>query len=511
MKHRLHFKLIGLLIAVALIGLVIFQSYWLMGLYSTLHHQMENDIKEALKIADYKELLFRMDEKKKKDGNADFSDTIQLGSESEDTESEQKKVNSMTIDDSDMSVDLSERDLKQEVDTALHELLTAVGQMEGMILQAMHNQLDSVISVNYLRYDSLLTAELRQRNINARYQLTLVSQINDEHTVYRILGKNHPGMESDTTAAVLDWKNAFYYDYPITLHPYYEKDKVKSETPLYYSPSTYRLYLKSPARIVLYQMLGIILSSCLVFIIIIATFIYLLRTILRQKTEEELKTDFTNNMTHELKTPISVSYAAVDSLLNFGEPVSDKQKKYLSIVKEQLTHLTGLVEQILSLSVENRSTFRLRPEQIHIEELLNNVIEQSKLKAGKEVQFHVDIPKGLTITADRTHFYNMVNNLVENAIKYADKKPVIVTIQGQEKDKEIYLTIEDNGPGISMAHQNRIFDKFYRIPSGNLHNVKGHGLGLYYVKDMMNKHGGDITVESTIQKGSRFTLHFKNK
>ncbi len=214
-------------------------------------------------------------------------------------------------------------------------------------------------------------------------------------------------------------------------------------------------------------------------------------------------------MTHELKTPISVSYAAVDALLNFGDPVSGKQQKYLTIVKDQLVHLTGLVEQILTLAVENRSTFRLRPETISLNGLSQSLIEQYKLKANKPIEFICSIPEDIELVADRTHLYNMLSNLIDNAIKYGDKEPCRINLVARQNRQEITISVTDNGPGISEANQRQIFDKFFRVPSGNIHNVKGYGLGLYYVKDMMSKHGGTASVESSIGKGATFTLHFK--
>ncbi len=383
--------------------------------------------------------------------------------------------------------------------------------MEGIILQGMHDEVDPLVPINYHRYDSLLVSELKAKNIDTRYQLYLIHKLNDEHTVFRSLGKNHPGMEVDTTVAISDWKKGgTYYDYPIMLNKYAEYTvKTDPEEAAINDPYYYRLYIKTPARIVLHQMLGILTSSFLVLVIIGAAFIYLLRTIMRQKTEKELKEDFTNNMTHELKTPISVSYAAVDSLLYFSDHVDDKQRKYLTIVKEQLTHLTGLVEQILTLSVENRSTFRLRLEPVPLSGFINQLVEQYKVKIRQNVHFTVDIPEEITVTADKTHLYNIFNNLIDNAIKYADKEISEINLQAEQTEKGIHIRVTDNGPGISPAHQARIFDKFYRIPSGNLHNVKGHGLGLYYIKDMMAKHEGDVAIESVPGKGSTFHLKFK--
>jgi len=520
MKLRSRFKIIAFLIAVALVGLIAFQWFWLIGLYDTLYKQMEADIQDAMKIADYKELFFRMEDIKEKQGKsqAEFKKVIPLFNDSTEVSANNTTEIGGEIDaaqsfvDNDDLINLSLRDmnLKNEVDSALVKLRSAIGNLEVLIIEAMHNHMDTIIPVKFNVYDSLLVSELKNRHIEARYQLNLVHQINPKHKVFQILGKNHPGMANDSTSAPLDWPDAIYFDYnisPISKYHAMEVDNLSSEETIS-DPYMYRLYLKSPTRIILNQMSGILFSSFFVLIIIVITFIYLLRTILRQKTEEELKTDFTNNMTHELKTPISVSYAAVDSLLNYGDPVTDKQQKYLTIVKEQLAHLTGLVEQILTLSVENRKTLRLRPEPQSISDIIHKIIEQYKVKMDENIEFTVNIPDDLEITADRTHLYNMLNNLIDNALKYANKKPTIIQISAEQSTDEIRLSVTDNGPGISLAHQNRIFDKFYRIPSGNLHNVKGHGLGLYYVKDMMNRHQGSVSINSIPGKGATFTLHF---
>jgi len=508
MKSRLHFRIIGILITVALGCIVAFQAYWLNGLYNTLYHQMDVNIKEAMRLADYKELFFRMQELKEKneEDRMEFSRNFQFENNTDAAINEEENINFIQ---NDVNLNLQGVDLKAQIEEVLDELLHTLGNMEGIILQGMHDEIDPLVAINYHRYDSLLVRELKEKNIDTRYQLNLIYELNDGHTVLQTLGKNHPGMEVDTTAAAIDWKGGIYYDYPIKLNRHHEYTVKTDPKGVINYPYYYRLYIKSPARIVLHQMMGILASSFMVLVIIAVTFIYLLRTIMRQKTEKELKEDFTNNMTHELKTPISVSYAAVDSLLFFSDQVDDKQRKYLTIVKEQLTHLTGLVEQILTLSVENRSSFRLRLEPILLSGFINQMIEQYKVKTRQNTLFTVDIPEDITVTADKTHLYNIFSNLIDNAIKYADKEISEISLKAEKTENSIHINITDNGPGISPAHQARIFDKFYRIPSGNLHNVKGHGLGLYYVKDIMIKHEGDVTIESVPGKGSTFHLKFK--
>lgn len=286
----------------------------------------------------------------------------------------------------------------------------------------------------------------------------------------------------------------------------FSKKGVQFSYPISTQPERYYLLtLKDPFQLVFKQMAGILISSFLLVVLILGAFVYLFYTILRQKTVEELKTDFTNNMTHELKTPISVAYAANDVLLNYDNNANEKQKKYLSIVREQLTQLSGLVELILTLSVENRNTFRLNKESIRIIDILPPLIEQHKLKSDKQVTITTNIPNTIAVFADRTHFYNILGNLIDNAVKYSGDKPAEISINAEQLPDEIRISVTDKGIGIHEANQQQIFEKFYRVPNGNLHNVKGFGLGLYYVKDIMSKHGGTVTVKSRTGKGTTFT------
>ncbi|MDH6359172.1 HAMP domain-containing sensor histidine kinase [Parabacteroides sp. PF5-9] len=504
MNGRLHFKIIGLLIIVALGAIVAFQGYWLKGLYDTLSNQMNNNIEEAMKTADYKELLYRMQEIKEESENNEYSGSVSL----ELLDNEDGDEESLEHIEADQ-ISLRGIDLRNEADSALTKIYSVINGLEHVLLQGLHNQIDSIKRVRVNVYDSLLVEELKMKHIDAPFQLYLAYQAAKNHTVFEVIRKYHPSMDNDSTAAVLDWENTRYYDYPITFYPR-KGEAVNTEgNDMIYRPFSYRLYIKSPARVVFGQMSGILISSGLLLLIVAFAFSYLLRILLRQKTLEELKTDFTNNMTHELKTPISVGYAAVDALLDYGEPVNEKQRKYLTIIREQLLRLTGLVEQILTLAVENRATFRLHRETVALKQLVNKLVEQHQLKGSKAINFEVQIPDSLTLCADRTHLYNMLDNLIDNALKYTKTADASIKITAVENGDDMLISVTDNGPGISLVHQNRIFDKFYRIPSGNLHNVKGHGLGLYYVKDMMSKHEGSVSLKSTVGEGSTFTLHFK--
>jgi signal transduction histidine kinase len=470
MRTRLRFKVIASLIILSIIALVASQAYWLDNLYHSIWETTRVNIKESMKMADYKELFLRMEQIKEAEGKDKETRSIEYhfmaGSDATDS----------------LSVDATQYDNPLE---SLAELLAIINSMEDTLLFYIHAAVDKILPINYSAYDSLLANELKERNIHADYTLR-VMVMNDSVPFAAMQ------FTSSDSSTYIPLNEGTYIDHPIQNN----------------AEQLYRLHLYSPERTVLRQMAGILISSVLLLLLIVIAFVYLLRTILKQKTVEELKTDFTNNVTHELKTPIAVAYAANDVLLNHSGSIDDKQQKYLTIIREQLARLTGMVEQILTLSVENRTTFKLNPEPVAVAGLLPSLIEQHKLKTDKRILFNSDVPPGLRIHTDRAHLYNMLSNLIENAVKYTEAKEVQITIKALERKNETLLSVTDNGVGISESNQKRVFDKFYRVPQGNLHNVKGYGLGLYYIKDIMAKQGGTVSLESQPGKGSTFTLHF---
>lgn len=482
MKTKLSFKIIAALISISLAALLFSQGYWLKGLYDSTSKQINDNIEEAMRMADYKEVFFRIDELTQGDVHGEINQRLSFSKE-EDEETE--KVGMMDT----FAVHTDKNPFKNEdIANSLNEYLSLLTNLEGQIQQALHLKIDSLMPISYNKYDSLLSIELKQHDIFVPHKLEVVQLVDSLPEVVVTF------LSADSLKTAENWNKAIQFNYPISTQ----------------SEQYYQLTLNTPSLLVFKQMAGILISSLLLVILILIAFIYLIHTILRQKTVEELKTDFTNNMTHELKTPISVAYAANDVLLNYDNNANEKQKKYLGIIREQLTQLSGLVEQILTLSVENRNTFRLKQESIPITDIIPPLIEQHKLKAGKPVNFTVNIPDNIAVFADRTHFYNILGNLIDNAVKYSGDKPCDISIQAETQANGIRISVTDNGIGISEASLPHIFDKFYRVPSGNLHNVKGFGLGLYYVKDMMAKHGGSVSVKSQPGKGTTFTLHFKN-
>lgn len=504
---KLPSKYIALLVVLSLAGIFAYQTYWLTGLYHTMRADLERNITEAMRISDYNEMLVRIERLQRR--NREHGEvSISTGFD----EKGQQFVRSSTVlhqvSDTVLPGFTARNDTLRRIETdtvrpdamlhtkeGLDMLLRNQRTMTGMAIylqRGLHSGLDILMEPSFTSYDSLLGLRLREMGIVIPYRLQYL---------YSGYDVNDRWLYTDTlatggTPGYVPSPKAVSYQYAFSSSEH----------------DVYRLITEPLGGIVLRQMAGILLTSLVILLILGFSFWYLIRTILRQKTLEEMKSDFTNNITHELKTPIAVAYAATDALLNFHKADDPaKRERYLRICQEQLQRLGGLVEQILSMSMERRKTFRLHMEEVRLADLLPALVEQHKLKADKPVDITLDIaPSHLTVTADRIHLNNMLSNLLDNAIKYSrDRADITIRCRrhtaanGQDYTE---ICVSDHGIGIARDRLPHIFDKFYRVPTGNLHEVKGYGLGLFYVKTMTEKHGGTVLVKSEPGKGSEFTI-----
>jgi two-component system, OmpR family, phosphate regulon sensor histidine kinase PhoR len=273
------------------------------------------------------------------------------------------------------------------------------------------------------------------------------------------------------------------------------------------------IYFPNKKRYIFQQIWLPLLSSLLFLGIIIFCFIYAIKVIIRQKNLSEVKNDFINNMTHEFKTPIATVSLAVEALQDPDLMNQDKfRNRYLSIIKEENKRLGTQVEKVLQAATLDKKDFKLKIDTIDFEELLQSAKRNFELqvenKGGK-----ILLESALTdptLEADAFHLSHIINNLLDNANKYADEEPLI-KIKAWDQNGSVFVSIADNGIGMSKEAQKKIFDKFYRVPTGNLHDVKGFGLGLAYVKTMLEAHQGEISVSSELGKGSTFTLKLPKK
>ena len=260
--------------------------------------------------------------------------------------------------------------------------------------------------------------------------------------------------------------------------------------------------------VVIKQMRWMIFGMVFFTLIIISAFYVTVNTLVRQKKLSEIKNDFINNMTHEFKTPLATISLAVDAMRN-EKVVYDREKSayFSGIIKEENRRMNKQVETILQAALIDRQELQLKLQPLHINEVIRRVMDNFKLQLEEihaSVILQLDSDYDIA-EADEVHFTNLISNLIDNAIKYSREK-LMIRIQTIRNGKNIFVRIEDNGIGMTKETQRRIFEKFYRAHTGNLHNVKGFGLGLSYVKSVVDAHNGRIKVESAVGKGTTFIL-----
>jgi two-component system phosphate regulon sensor histidine kinase PhoR len=354
-------------------------------------------------------------------------------------------------------------------------------EIEEKIRNAFHSvgledlKFEFLLYVGSLRPDPVVTVERQSKNFAGEYEDT-VHNLSRSYPLYAPSGSAAENLALDEmlNVLVIDWKQ------------------------------------------VAVKTLRVRIATAILFtIIIIAAFYLTVRTMLRQKKLGEIKNDFINNMTHEFKTPLATISLAVDAMKN-EKVLQDRQKitYFCSIIKEENQRMNRQVETILKASQLEKQEVELNMKPAHVHEVIKDVVDNFSLQL-EEKQGQAELLLNASndlVNADEVHFPNLINNLIDNAVKYAkDNTPLRMKITTQSNDKNIIIKVEDNGIGMSKETVKRVFEKFYRAHTGNIHNVKGFGLGLSYVKSMVQGHGGQIEVESTLGKGSSFTLQLPLK
>lgn len=249
-------------------------------------------------------------------------------------------------------------------------------------------------------------------------------------------------------------------------------------------------------------------SSIILTLVILIVFGLTIYVILRQKRLSEIRNDFVNNMTHELKTPISTISLASQMLNDKTIPIESKNLEHLAgVISDESKRLSYQVEKVLQMAVFEKGKINLKVRRLDIHELINNVVKnyiiQIRNRNGQIVK-NLDAENSV-VDVDELHLTNVMFNLLDNAIKYSKGQPDI-TVSTYNKKSGIVIVVEDKGIGISKANQKKIFEKFYRVPTGNVHNVKGFGLGLSYVKKLVEEHGGKISIDSEVNVGTKFEI-----
>ncbi len=338
--------------------------------------------------------------------------------------------------------------------------------------------------LNFIMLDSMIIRELRNSGIYTEYEFGVYSPVRNVMIIEKT-GHYH--------------KKLLEEGYAFNIFP---RD-------LFMTPEYIMIYFPNKNLYLYMQNWPLILISFVLILIITFSFVYTITTIFRQKKLSEMKNDFINNMTHEFKTPISTISLTCEALSDKDVPKTETGfDNYINIISEENKRLGSMAEKILQTAVIDKGQLNLHKELIDIHTIIEDVIHS--------IQIHVDVKNGSIsksfkarnhyITADKTHITNVIYNLFDNAIKYTPDKPCIL-ISTQNMLKGISIVISDNGIGISKANQKKIFEKLYRVSTGNVHNVKGFGLGLHYVKTIIESHGGHVDVESELKKGTKIKIY----
>lgn len=287
-------------------------------------------------------------------------------------------------------------------------------------------------------------------------------------------------------------------------------DTIKLESQRFTPVSIYTASVFPIRSFILKQIAPQILFSLLLTLLTVIAFVVLYRNVRAQQRLMELKNDFISNVTHELKTPVATVSVALEALKNF-HALNDRKltNEYLDIARNELTRLTLMTDKILKAAVFENKGITIQKESVDLNKNISQILDSMRLlfeKQQAQVTYH---PTGenFVIEGEQTHITNVIYNLVDNALKYSPMQPVI-TINLLERENELVLSVTDKGLGIQDEYQKKIFDKFFRVPSGDIHDIKGYGLGLSYVAGVVKAHNGSIEVQSQLGKGSTFITHW---
>ncbi len=380
------------------------------------------------------------------------------------------KVDSMEVEHDKAHPSMSPDAFKQKIDSFKTQNngvdISKIQMLTSKVVISIKND-----TLDLKAVDSLVAQELERKSINVDFYLDYKDPERDiDHWIpYKVMPELDPNHESDT---------------------YLQTDTKSTFLP---KGTFLTILFTNTTKAILIRILGGILISTLLVLAVISCLFYLLKIIKHQKQLAEVKNDLISNITHEFKTPIATISVALESLSNFNA-IEDKEKtkKYLSMSTEQLGKLNIMVEKLLETATLDSDNLELNKESIDVIDLLHSLVSRYKIQFP-EKEFNTSFKvERLLANVDVFHFENALNNILDNAVKYGGS---IISIDLVPKEKSLEILISDNGHTLTKANKERLFEKFYRVPKGNTHDVKGFGIGLYYTKTIVDKHHGSITLD----------------
>ncbi|MEQ8470081.1 MAG: HAMP domain-containing sensor histidine kinase [Marinoscillum sp.] len=364
------------------------------------------------------------------------------------------------------------------------ERATKKSEMVVQVLESVLIPERSVMSrFNPAQLDSLLSREFNERGIDIAFNYGVISPMRQRFTLIN----NHDSKEE------------------------LEKSELKASlfpNDLIGEPNWLVVNFPNKQQFLLRKIWLTMTSSGLLILVIVGSFGYSIHTILRQKKLSEMKNDFINNMTHELKTPIATISLACEALSDTEiKQIEGMRERYLKMISEENSRLGEQVERVLQMAAIDRNDIELKLDILNLEDLVERAVDKTmiQVEARSGTIRIIDNARDKLIYGDRTHLINIIVNLMDNANKYSEAAPDI-TVRLFNRGSDVNLAIQDRGIGMTKEAVSHIFQKFYRVPTGNVHNVKGFGLGLAYVKNMVELHHGSIQVDSEPGNGSKFTI-----
>lgn len=436
-----------------------FNVFYLVQLYSSIRYTVQRDVMSALADSDVDEMWVRIEKHK--------SISVQPA----------KRTTVTTAGNTKSTIWTKTRFSDGQVSSKAFELEQKenfTNKFFGEVIKQLHSVIDSKLPVDLTVVDSILSKKLADRLI-------------------------HPDFVS---VEVIDSAGA-------VVHPSSRQPAGSYDEFVYQFNSDsghfYRARISPLTGQIMHRMAGVIVTVLLLLVAFSLAFWYLMRTVSRLRSLEEMKDDFVNNMTHELKTPIAIAYSANDAMLNYdigNNP--EKREAYLRIANRQLKRLGELAENILAMSMERRKTMILNLETVQLRPLIDDIAAAHRMRTEKAINITANVPDSIGVTADRVHLGNVLNNLIDNAIKYSNDS-VTIGISADSSG----ISVTDNGIGIPSKSLPFVFDKFYRVPHGDTAEIRGYGIGLYYVRSIVEKMGWTVSVSSRAGRGSVFTIKFQ--
>lgn len=370
------------------------------------------------------------------------------------------------------------------------ELLNKSKYINDIIVQAFRDDLfmNATERIDYELLEKVIEDECKKSDVGLKFEFRVVDK------------KNNPLLPTVTQSSYNPDLNGQFYE--ANLFP----------ADIFHDELRLQILFPEKTRFIWKQLTWVIILTLIVLIAIISSMFMLTKTILHQQNYNTMKSDFISNMTHEFKTPISTISLACEALTD--KDMSDDanpDNPFVKMIREENKRLESLVESILQSAVIEKGELKIKPQLLDMHEIITQVAKNAKLRVESlHGELHLNLKaQNCQVYADPMHITNVMANLLDNAIKYCDKAPFIEIKTSTEIGGWFVCEISDNGIGIKKEHQPRIFEKLYRVPTGNVHNVKGFGLGLSYVKTIIDLHEGKIDVDSQLGSGSTFKIKLK--